>query len=358
MSEAKQLLKEVCLKCNVCCVDPIDTREWNPLICSACWAPIEVLINTGHAFWRSDADPKRVIESTPELAALLGGSMVNDRRALAARVSLADALGLLQSATAVLVVAGAGLSVSAGVVLPSAAIRPGEARWERYRGLDTPAVRTAHTAPPLAALSVLLGDTPSFCFTTNIDGVLPDALGAHRVAEVHGSVRRWQCAAYGSGGCSSRRLVYDGPAAGKRTRDGDTRDMICSSCRSPLRLNVSTEDDTDEDVNWAVLDEQMAQYRAFLASAPVQGGGAVVLALGVGQHTHSLVKDLPVIIEQCPGARLLVVNDADPGVCSDGLPGGSYALLEGPLEETLPQLAALLPLPGDYGATAVSSTGC
>jgi NAD-dependent SIR2 family protein deacetylase len=302
-------------------------------------------------------------------------------------ISSSDAATLLQSAPAVLLVAGAGLSAAAGIVLPGGDRRPDEARWERYSRLDTPVARAAHESAPFTALADILREKPMFCFTTNIDGVLVDVFGGNRVAEAHGSVRRLQCASLGHG-CPCDALVDAisspcpaGAESGDKCSDSALRTLkrrrcdadatiprpkarsgCCSTCHGPLRLNVSTEDDSDEEVSWKTLRAQMEQYEKFLTSDHCTRGGVLIVALGLGRHTHSLARDLPILIEHVAEASrraagfapaLLMLNDSDPGVCggAEYLVGGNYSLVEGPLEDTLVCIARHVRSVKHHGST-------
>ena len=217
----------------------------------------------------------------------------------------------LAQADAVVIGAGAGLSVSAGFTYS------GE-RFERYFGdfiakyqlpdmytagfypFPTPEEKWAYWSrhiwynryvpapkPVYAELLQLVRDRDYFVLTTNVDHQFQKAgFDKRRLFYTQGDYGLWQC----SGPCHPG--TYDNEAIVRRML-AEQRDLRvpaelvprCPVCGRPMTMNLRADDSFVEDAGWHAA---QARYHAFLNTHT--RGRVVYLELGVGYNTPGIIK--------------------------------------------------------------------
>ena len=233
----------------------------------------------------------------------------------------------LQSADAVLVGAGAGLSVSAGFAYDGERFRryfsDFEARYgfhDMYSGgfcpFPTPEESWAYWSrfiflnrysdPPRPVYSELLelvGDKDCFVLTTNVDHCFQKAgFAKNRLFYTQGDYGLWQCSEAchdrtHDNGEAVRRMVE---AQGFRIGEGGLEpppdavpamavpaDLIprCPVCGAPMAMNLRADDTFVQDEGW------YAAYRRYDDFVRRHTRGAVLyLELGVGMNTPAIIK--------------------------------------------------------------------
>lgn len=219
--------------------------------------------------------------------------------------------GYLSGADAVIIGAGAGLSVSAGYTysgkrfednfsdfirkygfkdMYSAGFYPYDtleefwAYWSRYIYLNryVPANGTVYND-----LYEIVKDMDYFVLTTNVDHAFQKSgFDKHRLFYTQGDYGLWQC----SRPCCQK--TYDNEEAVRRMvlQQKDMRIPsglvpYCPVCGSPLSMNLRCDETFVQDAGWYRAQEQ---YQAFLHNHARQS--ILFLELGVGGNTPSIIK--------------------------------------------------------------------
>ena len=321
---------------------------------------MEGLLRAPGAFYTCSSIERRddVIAAEPaELAAALGACVRPLHRGGDEVVAAAASAGVAAAATAgsggglaglrgaltgrppcaLLLWTGAGVSAAAG--LEVGAMPPPRARTHMDYARAVPIVAPAHLpreAPvhgslrALAEAAAAAAGCAAFLVTSNVDGALvAGGWDPRALLEVHGSVRRLQCGSYSA--CGDGTLW---PNTGR----------CCRSCGGPLRVAVCTAADEDDDLALGVFEEQLGNFRQFLAAVRKRGGGGggvVHVVAGVGPDNADSLLDEVRLVQQhrLPGLAHVVVwlNVVPPPRGG----GGTVVLdVRGDLAETLPALAA------------------
>ena len=217
----------------------------------------------------------------------------------------------LNTADAVVIGAGAGLSTSAGFTYtgerfqrylgdfiakygfrdmysggfyPFDSLEEHWAYWSRYiainRYMDPP-------KPVYQELLHLVGEKDYFVLTTNVDHCFQKAgFDKHRLFYTQGDYGLWQC----SKPCHQK--TYDNEAAVKKML-AEQKDMKipsqlvphCPVCGAPMTMNLRADDTFVEDEGWHAA---ARRYEAFLRRC--QGKRVLYLELGVGGNTPVIIK--------------------------------------------------------------------
>ena len=217
----------------------------------------------------------------------------------------------LDTADAVVIGAGSGLSTSAGFTYtgerfqkyfgdfiakygfrdmysggfyPFDSLEEHWAYWSRYiainRYMDPP-------KPVYQELLHLVGEKDYFVLTTNVDHCFQKAgFDKHRLFYTQGDYGLWQC----SKPCHQR--TYDNEAAVKKML-AEQKDMKipsqlvphCPVCGAPMTMNLRADDTFVEDEGWHAA---ARRYEAFLRRC--QGKRVLYLELGVGGNTPVIIK--------------------------------------------------------------------
>lgn len=189
--------------------------------------------------------------------------------------------------------------------------------------------------PLYARLREMIGDRDHAVLTSNVDELLArNGFSGVAYAKPQGDYAFYQCTK------PCVRRVWEVAPIVERLRDdaaahpGLSRPEVlptCPNCGGPTYLNVRADSSFIDDH----LQPGIAQVNNWLSALPQDGQGVVVLEIGAGYNTPSVVR-WPVehIVRSLPRSRLLRVNVAHPGVPQD-LAGRSAsvsdveALLEG-----------------------------
>lgn len=346
------------MRCGACGGPRGEALASGPPLCARCRGRVAALLaRGGGAFYTCSSIERRAVVIAAEPAPLRlalgacvralrrggedgggggaageGGSGGRAARGRAAR----DALAALRGAP-VVVWAGAGVSAAAGIVcgaMPPPRLRtPGD----YARAVPAPAAlpREAEVHGSLRAIAACAGRVrgggSAFLVTSNVDGALVGGWGdPGALLEVHGSVRRTQCAALAACGDGALRdVAAAAPGEGA---------AACRSCGGPLRVAVSTAGDEDDDLALGLFEAQAASFGRFLEAARARGGALVHLVCGVGPDNADSLIDEVRLVQQHRLAGLVqpvIWLNVEPP------PADLHALeLCGDMSATLPALAA------------------
>mmetsp|Transcript_19360 Transcript_19360/g.61380 ORF Transcript_19360/g.61380 Transcript_19360/m.61380 type:complete len:357 (-) Transcript_19360:58-1128(-) len=211
-----------------------------------------------------------------------------------------QAAALLESAGAVLVIAGAGMGVDSGLdsfrdsqgcytledyhakCRHELFLKDPEAAWS-FHGHALHRFREAEPHQGFADLLAICRTKGNyFVVTSNVDGHFEKAgFPAERVFNAHGSVHFWQCT---RPACSSRREPWEA---------GDWQPRVlpkCKYCGAPARPNVSLFDDNQEEYpdsfSGVMVLRQFGKFEAWLRQARKRR--LCILEIGCGESEHSL----------------------------------------------------------------------
>ena len=261
----------------------------------------------------------------------------------------------VDEAKAIVVGAGAGLSVSAGFTYagerferyfgdfiekyhipdmysggfyPYATLEEYWAWWSRHiyynRYVDAP-------EPVYRTLWQLVKDRDYFVLTTNVDHQFQKAgFDKNRLFYTQGDYGLWQC----SRACHQK--TYDNEAAVRRMLS-EQRDMKipaelipkCPVCGAPMTMNLRQDDSFVQDQGWYAASER---YRDFIRGH--KGMRVLFLELGVGGNTPGIIKyPFWQMTAENPQAVYACVNDGEAG-CPKGIAGQSVCI-NGDIREVL-----------------------
>lgn len=265
----------------------------------------------------------------------------------AVEIDCDGAAGLVAACDALVVYAGRGLSVAAGLTTaPSPAPEHwGDDAWECYLPVFAAAEQLgADPAPVTAALLQLVGGRRrSFVVTSNVDGLLERCGGlGGRLLEVHGSTLRLQCSSARTHD-TRQGTVPTPPGWAERFGRRTEEDPACRRGHS-LRFNISTAGDELDDLDCTVREAQVAALRAFAA---VGARRVCHLLVGVGAgNPDSLFPEVRVVQSLFPQTMCELAGGAavEHSMLSvgpeEGAPGSRW--LRAGAEEALPQLVRRL----------------
>ena len=258
---------------------------------------------------------------------------------------IAEAARLIESADALIVLAGAGMGVDSG--LPD--YRGDEGLWREYPILkelrlsfeEVANPRLFETDPNLAwefygHRQELYRDTPPhagysllkawgeampdghFVFTSNVDGHFQFAgFAQDRLVECHGNIHRIQCC----GPCHDG--IWQESPDSRDTQPANSRYPIryCPECNEPARPNVMMFGDWDW--NRETTERQQERYNHWAQSLQAKGARVVVIEIGAGTTLPAIRRETESIMQRL-NARLIRINTREPegpsGTVSIGLP--------------------------------------
>jgi len=186
----------------------------------------------------------------------------------------------------VIIWTGAGLTLATGLS-PTLTAIPSERTHEDYeKGLADIALQEGEILhSKLVEFTQILDrrlGIKSFVVSSNVDGFLPQF--GFNILEIHGSVRYYQCSAFGNCGDAS---LY---AASDHSRPGS-----CLSCAAKLRVAVTTAMDEDDDLVLSRHAMQVKAFREFAENTAGDGRNDSILHLifGVGpSNKDSLLSEI------------------------------------------------------------------
>lgn len=254
----------------------------------------------------------------------------------------------IETADAILIGAGAGMSASAGMdydgerfeqnfsdfrqkygitdmysggFYPFGTLEEYWAWWSRHILINR---YEARVGKPYADLLALVQDKDYFVLTTNVDHQFQLAgFPKERLFYTQGDYGLWQCAK----ACHPK--TYDNEEAVRRMVSAQTDMRIpsslvprCPVCGAPMTMNLRCDDTFIQDEGWYAAAER---YEAFLREQ--QGKHILLLELGVGANTPGIIKypfwrmtmQNPTAVYACinQGAAFCPKEIADRSVCID-----------------------------------------
>jgi hypothetical protein len=255
----------------------------------------------------------------------------------------------LDEAEHVLVAAGAGLSAAAGYdygdtarfaelfpALHRAGLRaryqliglplPQPLLWG-YWSVHVDDIRFGSGVSPVyQQLREIVGDRDHFVMTSNVDGLFErNGFSRERIWAPQGDYARYQCELPCTRQTWPSRPIVEAALATYDPESGTvTTPPTCPNCGGRVFLNVRKGPEFIEDP-YVVTGRRLAQWLDGLSgsspgsgSSPAAGSGLVVLEIGAGLSTPSVIRwPAEAIVRGTPGARLIRVNQGHPRIPGD-----------------------------------------